>query len=137
MRYCSHCGSELNETDSHCPKCGAPTKNFGGSSAWEEISKTRKLLIGCSILAILLMFVNWGKISYWVFGTVNISPVSIVRNLNESMDLLQSILPQKYSGYCTLFMLYIVALFIGHGASIFYCSKTIFTPFLFPEFSIL
>lgn len=56
MKFCSHCGAQLNGTDSFCRSCGAPisNQNFNNNQYQQPVVTQPKSKVVAGVLGIIL-----------------------------------------------------------------------------------
>lgn len=58
MKYCSNCGSEIEDSAAYCSKCGAPCASVKKPSTLKLIAEIF-MVIGCVELGFLLLPLCW------------------------------------------------------------------------------
>lgn len=63
MKYCSHCGAEINDDAVICPHCGCPTKEYNEEKVSQNDSLTTAikvfLIIGCVLRGTFVISLAW------------------------------------------------------------------------------
>lgn len=107
MKYCKHCGKEIEENVVICPNCGCPVKeevsaNGARTGAMSEIGKIMKICaIVAAVLSLFYAIYLGGEMTYdsdgnfnvWAFLNVlltDLPVIAVVFGLGEVIELLQN-----------------------------------------------
>lgn len=79
MKYCSHCGKQIENSAKSCPYCGADTDTYVPAPAASFSRNSSGLFFAAtSAISIILMFLDWVELGIWGISAGGISPISVL-----------------------------------------------------------
>ncbi len=72
MKYCSHCGSELDDEAVMCPKCGCAVANSGFVTSKSTSNTARSNWDACAIVGFVLSIVSCVLSIFNIFGVISL-----------------------------------------------------------------
>lgn len=126
MKYCKHCGKEIEDTASYCPFCGNEIENALQSkpiSSVKHLSIPAIMLASCSALSIVLLFLDWIKIN--VFGIVStaFSPATVIFRLSDVQEFWGSYMSGDEAYIIPCIIVAAVIFLILYAITIFFAVK--------------